>query len=286
MSRLFFSLALAALLCAPAAFAEPLASGKQETWWDRSKEGWFWYQDPPIEAELEAPQEPEAAAPKPTARDFSLEELWSLHPERFQEIYTNTLNAAVQHPSEPNVKDWYRMQDISRRKSVQFANVAAYVAQTNPEFNYIKDSPLAAPGRKALYQQQFGDIETAIHEGRQTHGLLFFYSRGCGYCAPQAEILQAFTNKYRWEIKGVDIDAEPGLAARFDIETTPTILLVNQEVSRPFPVAVGVISLAQIEQNIYRGMRLLGGGLEPSDYSLYEFQRGSALDAGQPMRRP
>ncbi|WP_429885553.1 conjugal transfer protein TraF [Geoalkalibacter halelectricus] len=261
------------------------AQSAQQTWWDRSKEGWFWYEDPP--ESKEAQEEDKRLAPLPpqaTALDYTPEELWDLHPEQFQQIYTNTLNAAVQKPTPQNVEAWYEMQDIARRKSVQFANVAQYIAQTNPSFNYVKDSPHAAPGRRALYQQQFEDIETHIARAAQNHGLLFFYSSRCGFCEPQAQILRHFSSKYHWEIKGVDVDLDPALAARFNVQTTPTVMLVNQQVPTPFPVAVGVVTLTEMERNIYRGMRILDGSIDPTDYSLYEFQRGSTLDSGALMR--
>lgn len=290
MFSLFFKIITIALMLTLGVNA--FAAGSQDqagtkTWWDDNKRGWFWYEDPPPEPEEE--QLTESTLPdRPTFRNFTYEEVWNMHPEQFQKTYDNTLHAAVQTPTVDNVRDWYQMQDIARRKSLQFANVAQYVVQTTPELNYQKDSPLAAPGRKVLYQQQSQDTEKIIKRGIDSHGLLFFYSSTCPYCSEQAKILQYFSEKYRWEIRPVNIGGEPEIAAQFGVETVPTVLLVNRDVPQPFPVAVGVTTMHEMEKNISRGMRLLDGSLNPSEFSLYEFQRGSAMDSSQlvPDRKP
>lgn len=269
--------ALLLVLYAATVFAaDPLGKQESATWWDDQKRGWFWYEDPPPEEEKE-PSEEEPPV-RQTFKDFSYEDVWKMHPEDFQQLYNNTLNAAVQDPSVDNVYGWYQMQDIARRKSLQFANVAQYVVQTNPQLNYQKDSPVAAPGRKALYQQQFQDTENVIRQGMSDHGLLFFFSTSCPYCLKQAGVLEGFTRKYQWDIRPVNISEEPNLAARFGVETVPTVLLVKRDVPQPYPVAVGVIARNEMERNISRGMRLLDGTLNPTEYSLYEFQRGTAAD--------
>lgn len=199
-------------------------------------------------------------------------------PPQFQEIYDNTLNAAVQKPTEESVKDWYTMQDIGRRKALEFTHVSQYVVQTNPDLNFLKDSPLAAPGRKALYQQQKKDVQNALAQARQENGLIYFYSTTCPYCVEQSKILKRFTNQYGWEIRGVNILDEPELASHFNVETTPTILLVDRDNPNSFPVGVGVVARSELEQNIYRGMRILNGTSTPSQYNMYDFQIGSALD--------
>jgi conjugal transfer pilus assembly protein TraF len=40
--------------------------------------------------------------------------------------------------------------------------------------------------------------------------------------------------------------------------------------------------MAEIEEKIYRGMRLLKGEITPEEYSLYEFQRGGSFDVKTP----
>jgi len=46
-----------------------------------------------------------------------------------------------------------------------------------------------------------------------------------------------------------------------------------------------VASLAEIEEKLYRGIRLLKNEITPEEYSLYEFQRGGAFDVRALLRR-
>lgn len=276
LSRFFSVLCLICLL-ASAAYARPGLKDKENpgTFYDRSKEGWFWYQDPVPEDDQEGEELP---PPPPVFRDFSEQQVWNMSPPQFQEVFNNTLNLAIQEPSVENVADWTKMKDIGRRKALEFTNVAQYVVQTQPQLNYMKDSPLATPGRKALYTQQKVNVEETIYRAKEKNGLLYFYSPNCSYCLEQTKILQMFIQKYDWDVKPINIDEQPGLASRFGVETIPSVILVDTANPNPFPVGVGVVAVTELEENIFRGMRILEGLTDPSQYSMYDFQRGTALD--------
>ena len=47
---------------------------------------------------------------------------------------------------------------------------------------------------------------------------------------------------------------------------------------KSLPVAVGVTTLDEIEQRLYRGIRLLGGEITPEEFNMYEYQRGGGFD--------
>jgi conjugal transfer pilus assembly protein TraF len=65
----------------------------------------------------------------------------------------------------------------------------------------------------------------------------------------------------------------------------PTIILVYRHSQDPITVSAGVVSLEDMEERIYRGMRLLAGEISPEEYSLYDFQRGGAFDVHAPAAR-
>ena len=52
-----------------------------------------------------------------------------------------------------------------------------------------------------------------------------------------------------------------------------------------FPVSVGLSAVDEIEERIYRGIRLLSGESSPESYSLYEFERGGKMDPSVYMNR-
>ena len=250
------------------------------------KRGWYWY-----EKEKEQPRKDEPKGdvdPKhriPALKDYTAEMLWNLHPDDFQALLMDFQKKAVMTPTEGNVAEYYYIQDIARRKSLAFANVTATVMQKYPELSVAKDYPTPTPGRSALTRQQQEEIAKKISGSRADFGLIYFYSPTCQYCVEQEKIARYFEERYGWEIKRIDLTQNAGLASMFNVTTVPTIILVYRHSQDPITVSAGVVSLEDMEERVYRGMRLLAGEVLPEEYSLYEFQRGSAFDVHVPVTR-
>jgi conjugal transfer pilus assembly protein TraF len=174
--------------------------------------------------------------------------------------------------------EYYTMQDIARRKSAAFANVAGYVTQKYTSFDMNSTAPTVTPGRIAKTQMQNEEIQTTIASAQGDHALLFFTQQGCSFCDKQKNILKFFNDKYDWPIKEMDIRANPDIAARFNITTTPTLLLIGKGKSDYIPVSVGVASLDTIEQKLYRGVRLMDGKITPQEYATFDYQMGGGGD--------
>jgi len=277
-----------AVLLMSAAYAvdlSPPPATDGRTYHEGAKRGWWWYERIPEkkkEEEKKAEVKPERS---PRLADYTMERLWDMHPDDFQALLMIFQKKAVRSPTEENVKEYYTIQDIARRKSLAFANATAAVMQKYPELSMTADSPITAPGRNAAVMQQMGEIESKIRSASGEFALLYFFSPACPYCAEQEAILGYFRDKYRWEIKSIDRDSDPWTSSLFSIETTPTLLLIYRESRDQIAVSVGVASLAEIEEKLYRGIRLLKGEITPEEYSLYEFQRGGAFDVKAPLRR-
>ena len=254
------------------------------------KKGWWWYErghEKEIkdeDATLREEREPEKPEKRilPSLKNYTYGQLWNMHPDDFQPLLMDFQKKAVMSPTEENVRDYYVIQDIARRKSLAFANVASYVVQKYPELYVGKDYPVATPGRNALVRQQLEEIESGIRSREKDFALLYFYFPTCPYCTEQEEILHYFMNKYHWQVKRIDINENPQLEQRFGITITPSLLLIYKGSQDYIPVSSGVASMAEIEEKIYRGMRLLNGEITPEEYSLYEFQRGGSFDVKTP----
>ncbi|MDD2468585.1 MAG: conjugal transfer protein TraF, partial [Desulfobulbus sp.] len=204
------------------------------SFYQESKHGWFWYEDPAsvVEEEREIPvTEPKAV---PLSREVSLanystETLWNMHPDEFQQLLNGLQKKAVQYPTEQNILEYLSIQDIARRKALAYANATQFVTQKRADlFNINQVYPTSSPGAVARVQMQQEEIAGTIRENRDDHALLFFVAPGCGFCEKQAQILAYFVDKYGWQVKPVDIEREPNIALRFNITTTPTLLLIRQ----------------------------------------------------------
>ncbi len=248
------------------------------------KRGWYWY-------EKEQPKKDDSkadVAPKhriPALKDYTAQILWDMHPDDFQPLLMDFQKKAVMTPSESNVAEYYYVQDIARRKSLAFANVTATVMQKYPKLSVSGDYPTATPGRSALTRMEQDEVGKKIRGSAEDYGLIYFYSPTCQYCIEQEKIVGYFEARYGWEVKRIDLTQNTGLAAMFNVSTVPTIILVFRHSQDPITVSAGVVSLEDMEERIYRGMRLLAGEISPEEYSLYEFQRGSTFDVHVPLLR-
>ena len=74
--------------------------------------------------------------------------------------------------------------------------------------------------------------------------LVDFWAAWCGPCRMLAPVLEELDGREDFKIVKVDVDAEPALAARFGIESIPTLLLFRngQLVHR----SVGLVSQTEI----------------------------------------
>ncbi|MFH7319295.1 conjugal transfer protein TraF, partial [Desulfurivibrio sp. D14AmB] len=222
LSGLFGSgLLLFGLLAAP-----PAATGQPALFYQDTKRGWFWYEDPPIELEIEEMEQEIPARPIPSLHAFSMEELWDMHPDDFHTLLMDLQKEAVRRPTEENMLEYITIQDIARRKALAFTNVAAYVTQKHGEFDQSQAYPVAMPGVRARVQQQRQEIVGVVAAARHDHALLFFTDPSCTFCVEQQKILGYFTARHGWEVKPIDIMARPDLAVQFGVQRTPTLLLI------------------------------------------------------------
>ena len=273
--------AMLVLLILLATVANTSASASDPTFYQTSRQGWFWYHDPPPQEEQ--PAEPTPAKPE-SRRTVSLEaltidDLWTMHPDDFQSLLNDAQKEAVQFPSEQKVLEYLTLQDVARRKALAYTHTVSYVTQKYPRlFGMNQVYPTAGPGITARVQMQRGEIETTLREARYDHALLFFTDPRCGYCDKQRQILGYFLEKFGWQVKAIDIAREPNIAARFNIASTPTLVLIKRDDPQWMPVATGVIALSELERKLFRTIRSLKGATTEEDFLLYDFEENSALD--------
>jgi conjugal transfer pilus assembly protein TraF len=262
-----------------AGLPDPQDSGNR--FYQDTRQGWFWYEDPPLELEeqKETPEKPEFPRNIPTLDNYSIDELWNMHPDDFQGLLNGLQKRAVQYPTEKNILQYLVIQDVARRKALAYTHASMYVTQKYSDlFSINQVYPTAEPGITARVRMQQDEIEETIGRAGADHALLFFTSPGCGFCEKQVQILAYFLEKYGWQIKTVDIRQNSNAAARFNITTTPTLLLIEKGQEAYMTVATGVIAMTELERKLYRAIRYLQGDTKNDNFLMYDFQKGSTLD--------
>jgi len=261
----------------PVLFGAAEALAQESDYYRDMKKGWWWYQDPPKdEPKKEELKQGKKSRRLPSMKDYTREQLWRMHPDDFQELLMDFQKKAVMELTEESVSEYLVMQDIASKRSLAYANVAAYVQQKNPELG-VPEYSVAAPGMAAATRMRNDEIEGRIRAAKDDYALLYFYSPGCEFCKAQDGILRFFQDKYDWEIRAYELNS--ALASRLNITIAPSTVLIYRNSRDYIPVSAGVMSLADIELRLYRGMRLLAGENSPQNFSLYEFQKGGSFDA-------
>ena len=119
-----------------------------EFWEDRQR-GYFWYEDPIFEAPRDPELKDQAVIIQPPDT-YSYEELFDLHPDRFQVMIDARLKTAVHDPTEENVLKFLEAVDVAKTKSRTLANVAGYVVIME-DFKQLRD----------LIREEIGDLENS-----------------------------------------------------------------------------------------------------------------------------
>ena len=273
--------AILIILCLIISAGRPaLADDNDVNFYKEKKTGWWWYQDPKPEIKNKEEDKFNLKPVKivPSITGMPDETLWNLHPDQFQELLLELQKKAVQNPTESTMADYTRMLDMARRKSVIFANASVLYVQQHPEYDVAAADPITTPGRVATTKQTAQDIEDKINWAAGNYGIIYFYSPECQYCEAQTPILKYFVDKYKWEIQPYDTKTDSKVAEVFNVTVTPTILIVGRKNGEYLIVSSGVISLPDMEERIYRGIRLLEGETSVENYSTYDYQKGGALD--------
>lgn len=241
-----------------------------------SKNGYFWYEDPP--EPIEKDPEKKENHQKPSIP--SHEAMMDMHPDDLHELLEETRKYAVYSRDVKDVVDYYRVQDAVRRKAAAFTSLTSLAMLQNPELNARSQYAVTTPGKNARKQQLDSFVSTKLAENRSRFALGFFVRETCGVCAAQRPTLQYFQDKHGWIVQEIDIDERPDIAHRFNVRVTPMIILIERGTSRWQNIAVGAESLSMIEQNTYRSIRLLQGDVDPQQFYTNEATQDGFFDPG------
>ena len=252
-----------------------------DTFWEDRKRGYYWYEDPLLEKtdaqetalkDRSVIMQPQGDAPPD---NYSYEDLFDLHPDQFKVVIDARLKHAVHRPTEENVLRFLEATDVAKKKSRMMANVAGFVAMQNPRLTGESRYPYSQPGRSAYLKQRSTEIKANLENFKDQYAIIAFNKAGCGYCEAQEEILVHFENLNGWNVRRIDIGGNPKLAAKFEVEITPTLLLVSRETQASQIISSGVISFDELNKRIYQLVRLMEGRTDPQRFYNMDFYKAS-----------
>lgn len=202
------------------------------------KHGFWWYEEKPDVADQEDPDYRGDLPPLPSRQSLA-----EMHPLKLAEMLEERKVHAIWKKSPQAVLDYYIVQDVARRNALTFTALTKYVLLQNPELNARSAYPITNVGRQVQTQIRAQTIRRALIEARDDYALAVFVRPNCAYCPTQLNTLRFFSDRHRWHIQMIDVKENQGLAARFNVTTTPLTILIERGTDRWMPIAVGIESV-------------------------------------------
>lgn len=253
-----------------------IAAERNDEMVDSTRE-WYFYKKERVKPEKE--EEKKDAKNLPNVSDYSVQQLWDMHPDNFKELLDETQKRMIQYPgNEKLVADWVYMKDMARRKALAATSAEVAYLQMHPEYSMQKEFPTMNAGTAAAVREKTKMIESRLIQEKGNFGFLYFYSPTCEFCKEQSRVLDIFIHKYGWDIKNIDVTIDDSGKELWHVTTTPTLVLVQRSTGESMVIAVGVMSVSDMEETTYRAMRYLKKEITPEQWNVNENQDGGIMD--------
>jgi conjugal transfer pilus assembly protein TraF len=227
--------------------AHPDRGAAAPLWWRRHREGWFWYEDPPGEAEprkSEPVRDPQAER---EAEDLAAFEAIQRRLDRLRRV-------AVMNPSSANLQAYMRAQREVMDRAERFATGWQRLLWEQPDLDYsLNGRPTNTLAIAAFDERQRSRDSDAVRRLAATHGLIFVFRGDCPFCHRFAPILKRFAQQHGLTVLPVSLDggtlpeypdARPdnGIAARLNARAVPALYLTQPRQREVRPVGFGLMS--------------------------------------------
>lgn len=225
--------------------AQPV-SAESGVFFDRNRDGWFWYlENPPVAP----PRKPAQAPLPPTVTAMR---------ERAEEL----LSRAIEAPTEPRVAAYMAYQQQLTRRSEQFARMWQRVLWQHPELDSTVADPVTAAALSPSQAERMRRQDATLADLARTAGLFYFFSGHCPLCEVQSPILAAFAEAYRFRVIAISLDGAPdsvfehakvdrGAAEKLGVTQVPAVFLARPpgDILR---IGTGLLPMEELARRLVR----------------------------------
>lgn len=248
-----------ALLLAMVTGHTSAALASTSNYFNRHAQGWFWYENPPVEVKPEEPP-PAASVPAqaaPASPDDPLEQL-----KRIQDAIARAEAKAVLYPTVENVTEYLRLNQWQLNQSALFSDVWRRTVWQDPSLDYSLQRPTTSLAVHQFQDQRNRARAQAVAQVANTHGLFFFFKGSCPYCHTFAPVLRQFSQMYGIEVLPISLDGgslpdfpspriDSRVATELGVKVVPSVFLVEPNGRNVIPVGSGVMSVDELAERIF-----------------------------------
>jgi len=216
-----------------------------QPWQKRHAEGWAWYHD------FERPKEEEKPPERPT------DPILILRIEK--ENLERALAKAMLEPTPENTMSYMILQKKWISHAAEFSRSWQYSLLEHPELASM--TPTTQYGVQIKKEQETIKRNLLIKALAHDHTLLFFYEGGSAYSQAFSNVVKAFVEQHHWNVKSVSVDGvilkdfplsinDKSIAKEMGVTIFPAIFIANTTTLSAVPVAFGMSTVSQVEDNI------------------------------------
>jgi conjugal transfer pilus assembly protein TraF len=237
-----------------------------ESFLDDKARGWHWYETNAEEKEKKSHStKPKSkVSPKPVNIEGSTP---TERVKNLREQVQQRLNAAIDDPTEENIKNYIVVQNLLMNKSEKFASGWQRVIYTNPEYDSTLKNPVNQAARNIYLAEQSKLKKANLKALSQEYGLFYFFKGSCPYCHKFAPLVKSFAEEYGWDILPISMDGgkiadfpdarmDNGIASKLNITTVPALIAIHPKTKKMIPLAYGMVSFKGMED---RALLLMEG---------------------------
>jgi conjugal transfer pilus assembly protein TraF len=277
-----FSIKLLTILTCTLLLTCPAGAG----FFEKSEEGWFWYEVEPEPVEIAeeddievlpepviAVEQPPDPAPEKVVQTPPAEPRQSapLSAEWFRENLQFYLDRAVDDPTTENVAAYLYLQKVSLDKSQQFADTVARVTMMDPMLDENTRRSLASFGSREQNIQATRHRENLLKEIADYAGIFFFFSSDNSQDVAQSTILHSLSTNHGFNIIPISLDGRPlsddlypnytndqGQSEVLGVTQTPALFLARPDNMDVVPLGQAMLARPQLEERIILAAREAG----------------------------
>lgn len=220
--------------------------------------GWYWGKDSVHEKDINPQPEDRKIIPTRKSNPKSNSEILSDISKEVEELKAK----AILEPTISNVANYVAMQNKVVNLASGFTNTWSQTMLIKPELNFIAKNPTNNYAQQILNQEKQENIKSAIKDFARNYGFIFFFNGQDKLSGFQSKVVSTFANKHGIAIVPVALDGvnnqyfnvlapDNGRAAKLGIKVAPSIVAMDVKTGAANPLAVGIISEFELEEQIY-----------------------------------
>jgi len=226
----------------------------QASFYDRSMEGRYWYDE-------KIKEEEDQTSTLTITEENAVEQLQILRQK------VDTAKAlAVLAPTRPHVRHYMTLQKHLMTSAETFSNVWEKILLEDAHLSGQLSNPTAEYATAARKAMQYEKIDATLEKHRSKHMLLFVYDSREKFSQIAGQMMTAFIEDTKWEVIGVSVDqgnlsefpnskiaADQGKA--IGVAATPSYVIINKETEEVIHAGFGALSVSQLKENIYTQLK-------------------------------